>query len=38
MYRRRAFTKCYHAEGMDQQEFVDSLDLLQKLVQEYEQK
>ncbi|CAL6066877.1 Beta-tubulin_2 [Hexamita inflata] len=38
MYRSRAFTKCYHAEGMDQLEFVDSLDLLQKLVLEYAQK
>ncbi|CAL6049892.1 Beta-tubulin [Hexamita inflata] len=38
MYRSRAFTKCYHAEGMDQLEFVDSLDLLQKLVLEYGQK
>ncbi|CAL6066863.1 Beta-tubulin [Hexamita inflata] len=37
MYRRMAFTKCYHAEGMDQLEFVDSLDLLQKLVLEYGQ-
>jgi hypothetical protein len=35
MYKRKAFTKWYFGEGMDEMEFVDSMTNLEKLTTLY---